>query len=143
MTLIQEEIVRAIIGLSEKSLITEALIAKKIRENVKLNGKAKAGLDFLDVEAAVFYIEENKGLHYGLHLNSANDLLLKPQEKAASLDPEARKRRLSSQKSQSLLTKGDIKSALSGQPTGSKPYKKRTEKKRLKLHGDYGDFNDI
>ena len=133
MTNIQVQIAAALIQLSEKSLITEAILAKKIRDNIKLNGKNKAGLPFRDIEEAVLYIEENNNLHYALHLNSANDILLKQEEKASPLDPDSRKRRLSSEKSMSILTSGDVKSALSGSATGSKPYKKRTDKKRLNV----------
>ena len=56
MNLIQDEIAKALVQLSEKSLITEAVVAKKIRENLKLEGKNKAGLCFTDIEAAVIYI---------------------------------------------------------------------------------------
>ena len=84
MNQIQEEIAKALVQLSEKSLITEAILAKKIRENIKLQGKQKAGLAFSDIEAAVYYIEENNSLHFALHLNSANDILIK-QAEAASL----------------------------------------------------------
>lgn len=140
MTNIQEQIAAALIQLSEKSLITEAILAKKIRDNIKLNGKNKAGLAFRDIEEAVFYIEENNNLHYALHLNSANDILIKQEEKASALDPDSRKRRLSSEKSMSILTNGDVKSALSGNAVGSKPYKKRTDKKRLNVNKNYDDY---
>ena len=42
MNQIQEEIAAALVQLSEKSLITEAVTAKKIRDNIKLQGKQKA-----------------------------------------------------------------------------------------------------
>ena len=94
MNLIQDEIAKALVQLSEKSLITEAVVAKKIRENLKLEGKNKAGLCFTDIEEAVMYIEENNNLHFAVHLNSANDILIKQSEKAAGLEGDARKRRL-------------------------------------------------
>ena len=140
MNQIQQEIAKALIQLSEKALITEAVIAKKIRENLKFNGKQTAGLCFGDVEAAAFYIEDNNNLHYSVHLNSANDLLLKQSEKAEGLSADARKRRLASEKSMSVLTNGDVKSALSGKADGSKPYKKRTEKKRMNVNKNYDDW---
>ena len=52
MNQIQQEIAKALIQLSEKNLITEATVAKKIRENLKFNGKQKAGLCFQDIEEA-------------------------------------------------------------------------------------------
>ena len=140
MTDIQNQIAAALVQLSEKSLITEANLAKKIRDNIKFTGKNKAGLAFRDIEEAVFYIEEKNNLHYGVHLNSANDILLKQEEKACALDADSRKRRLSSEKSMSILTSGDVKSALSGASIGSKPYKKRTDKKRLNIHKNYEDW---
>lgn len=141
MNQIQQEIAKALVQLSEKALITEAVAAKKIRENLKFDGKPKAGLCFSDIEAAVFYIEENNNLHYSVHLNSANDILIKQSDAASGLDAEARKRRLASEKSMSVLTNGDVKAALSGNASGAKPYKKRTEKKRLNVNKNYDDWD--
>ena len=140
MNQIQQEIAKALVQLSEKSLITEAVAAKKIRENLKFEGKSKAGLCFQDIEAAIFYIEENNTLHYAVHLNSANDILIKQSEAATGLDADSRKRRLQSEKSMSVLTNGDVKAALSGSASGSKPYKKRTDKKRLNVNKNYDDW---
>ena len=144
MNLIQDEIAKALVQLSEKSLITEAVVAKKIRENLKLEGKNKAGLCFTDIEAAVIYIEENNNLHFALHLNSANDILIKQAEKAAGLEGDARKRRLASEKSMSVLTNGDIKKAQDGKSgggkNGPKPHSKRTDKKKLNINKNYDDY---
>lgn len=144
MNQIQEEIAKAILQLSEKSLITEALVAKKIRENIKLQGKQKAGLAFSDIEAAVYYIEVNNSLHFALHLNSANDILIKQADSAAGLEGDARKRRLASEKSMSVLTNGDVKKAQEsksgGGKNGPKPHSKRTDKKRLNVNKIYDDF---
>lgn len=93
MNQIQEEIAKALEQLAGKTLLTEAAVAKKIRENLKLEGKNKAGLSFHDIEEAVFYLEENKSLHYTVHLNSANDILIKPGEAAAGLESDAREDR--------------------------------------------------
>ena len=144
MNLIQDEIAKALVQLSEKSLITEAVVAKKIRENLKLEGKNKAGLCFTDIEAAVIYIEENNNLHFAVHLNSANDILIKQAEKAAGLEGDARKRRLASEKSMSVLTNGDIKKAQEGKSgvgkNGPKPHSKRTDKKKLNINKNYDDY---
>ena len=144
MNLIQDEIAKALVQLSEKSLITEAVVAKKIRENLKLEGKNKAGLCFTDIEAAVIYIEENNNLHFAVHLNSANDILIKQSEKAAGLEGDARKRRLASEKSMSVLTNGDIKKAQEGKSgggkSGPKPHAKRTDKKKLNINKNYDDY---
>ena len=144
MNQIQEEIAKAILQLSEKSLITEALVAKKIRDNIKIQGKQKAGLAFIDIEAAIFYIEENNNLHFALHLNSANDILIKQADSAAGLEGDARKRRLASEKSMSVLTNGDVKKAQEsksgGGKNGPKPHSKRTDKKRLNVNRNYDDY---
>lgn len=167
MNQLQEEIAKALVQLSEKSLITEAVLAKKIRENIKFDGKNKAGFAFRDVEEAIYFIEKNTrdddkelhgksqselnfgghfGLHFALHLNSANDLLIKQADSADGLDSDARKRRLASEKAMSILTNGDVKKALevkkgSGKNvSGPKPYKKRTDKKRLNVNRNYDDY---
>ena len=144
MNQIQEEIAKALVQLSEKSLISEAILAKKIRENIKLQGKQKAGLVFADIEAAVYHIEENNNLHFALHLNSANDILIKQAESATGLDGDARKRRLASEKSMSVLTNGDVKKAQEGKSgggkNGPKPHTKRTDKKRLNVNKDYDEY---
>ncbi|MCR5063000.1 MAG: hypothetical protein K6A89_06905 [Treponema sp.] len=144
MNQIQQEIAAALVQLSEKALITEAVIAKKIRENIKLQGKQKAGLSFTDIEEAVIYIEENNNLHFALHLNSANDILIKQAEGAAGLEGDARKRRLASEKSMSVLTNGDVKKAqeskTGGGKNGPKPHSKRTDKKKLNVNKNYEDW---
>ena len=144
MNQIQEEIAAALLQLSEKSVITEAVTAKKIRDNIKLQGKQKAGLSFTDIEAAIKYIEENNNLHFALHLNSANDILIKQAEAAAGLEGDARKRRLASEKSMSVLTNGDVKKAQEsksgGGKNGPKPHSKRTDKKRLNVNRNYDDY---
>ena len=145
MNQIQQEIANALVQLSEKSLVTEAAVAKKIRENTKLQGKQKAGLSFADLETAVMYIEENNNLHFALHLNSANDILIKQAESAAGLDGDARKRRLASEKSMSVLTNGDVKKALEGKSGGAKngpkPHAKRTDTKKLNINKNYDEFD--
>ena len=144
MNQIQEEIAAALVQLSEKSLITEAVTAKKIRDNIKLQGKQKAGLSFTDIEAAIKYIEENKNIHFALHLNSANDILIKKADAAAGLEGDARKRRLASEKSMVVLTNGDVKkskkSKSSGGKNGPKPHSKRTDKKKLNINKNYDEY---
>ena len=77
LTPIQKEIVTALEQMKEKSLITEANLAKKVRENAKISGKNKAGICLKDLEICIEYLGENKELPYALHLNSANDILIK------------------------------------------------------------------
>ena len=80
LTAIQKEIVTALEQLKEKSLITEAVLAKKVRENTKIQGKNKAGISLKDLEVCVEYLAQNNQLNFALHLNSANDILIKKEE---------------------------------------------------------------
>lgn len=77
LTPIQKVIVIALEQMKEKSLITEANLAKKVRENAKISGKNKAGICLKDLEVCIEYLGEIKELPYALHLNSANDILIK------------------------------------------------------------------
>ena len=74
---IQKEISTALEQMKEKALITEAVLAKKVRENAKIQGKNKAGICLKDLEICIEYLAENKDLPFALHLNSANDILIK------------------------------------------------------------------
>lgn len=132
LTPIQKEIVLALEQLKEKSLITEAILAKKIRENSKIQGKNKAGLCLKDLEICLEHLSQNNQLNFALHLNSANDILIKKEENFKLLESDAKKRRQSSEKSISVLTNSDLQNKKSTKPIS----KKRTDRK--KLH-----FNDI
>ena len=132
LTPIQKEIVLALEQLKEKSLITEAILAKKIRENSKIQGKNKAGICLKDLELCLEHLSQNNQLNFALHLNSANDILIKKEENFKLLDSDAKKRRQSSEKSISVLTNSDLQNKKSTKQIS----KKRTDRK--KLH-----FNDI
>lgn len=134
LTPIQKEIVTALEQMKEKSLITEANLAKKVRENAKISGKNKAGICLKDLEVCIEYLGENNQLPYALHLNSANDILIKKEESWKLLDGDAKKRRQSSEKSISVLTNGDLRQKASG----GKWLQKRTDRKKL----DYRNFEE-
>ena len=134
LTPIQKEIVTALEQMKEKSLITEANLAKKVRENAKISGKNKAGICLKDLEVCIEYLGENKELPYALHLNSANDILIKKEDVWKLLDGDAKKRRQSSERSISVLTNGDLRQKTSG----GKVTKKRTDRKKL----DYRHFQE-
>ena len=134
LTPIQKEIVTALEQMKEKSLITEANLAKKVRENAKISGKNKAGISLKDLEVCIEYLGENSQLPYALHLNSANDILIKKEDLWKLLDGDAKKRRQSSEKSISVLTNGDLRQKASG----GKVAKKRNDRKKL----DYRIFED-
>ena len=145
LTPIQKEIVTALEQMKEQSLITEANLAKKVRENAKISGKNKAGICLKDLEVCIEYLGENKELPYALHLNSGNDILIKKVGHDESLsdcakrewkllDGDAKKRRQSSEKSISVLTNGDLRQKASG----GKVAKKRNDRKKL----DYRYFQE-
>ena len=127
LTPIQKEIVLALEQLKEKSLITEAILAKKIRENSKIQGKNKAGLCLKDLELCLEHLSQNNQLNFALHLNSANDILIKKEENFKLLESDAKKRRQSSEKSISVLTNSDLQNKKSAKPIS----KKRTDRKKL------------
>ena len=134
LTPIQKEIATVLEQMKEKSLITEAMLAKKIRENAKIQGKNKAGVCLKDLEVCIEYLAENNQLQLALHLNSANDILIKKEETWKLLESDAKKRRQSSEKSISVLTNGDLRQKNSG----GKVLKKRSDRKKM----DYLDFEE-
>jgi hypothetical protein len=127
LTPIQKEIVLALEQLKEKSLITEAILAKKIRENAKIQGKNKAGICLKDLELCLEHLSQNNQLNFALHLNSANDILIKKEENFKLLESDAKKRRQSSEKSISVLTNSDLQNKKSAKTIS----KKRTDRKKL------------
>ena len=127
LTPIQKEIVLALEQLKEKSLITEAILAKKIRENSKIQGKNKAGLCLKDLELCLEHLSQNNQLNFALHLNSANDILIKKEENFKLLESDAKKRRQSSEKSISVLTNSDLQNKKSTKQISQK----RTDRKKL------------
>ncbi len=131
LTPIQNEIVAALEQMKEKALITEAVLAKKVRENAKIQGKNKAGICLKDLEICIEYLAE-KDLTFALHLNSANDILIKKEDEYKLLEADAKKRRQSSEKSISVLTNGDLRQKASG----AKTPKKRNDRKKM-------DFRDV
>ena len=132
LTPIQKEIVTALEQLKEKSLITEAILAKKVRENTKIQGKNKAGISLKDLEVCLEHLAQTTQLTFALHLNSANDILIKKDTTFKLLESDAKKRRQSSEKSISVLTNGDLRN----KNTGGKPLAKRSNRKKL-------DFRNI
>ena len=132
LTPIQKEILTALEQLKEKSLITEAILAKKVRENTKIQGKNKAGISLKDLEICIEHLSQTTQLTFALHLNSANDILIKKDAVLKLLEADAKKRRQSSEKSISVLTNGDLRNKSSG---GKAP-KKRSDRKKV-------DFRNI
>lgn len=138
MTPIQIEIEKALEQLSEKSTFTEAILAKKIRENNKIDGKKKAGIAFLDLQTAICALEE-KQIFYSVHITSVNEILLKKETAATELEIEAKRRRQSSEKSMTILTSGDLK-ASGGKSGNGKKNQKRSDRKSIRVNDDFDDW---
>ncbi|MBO7613496.1 MAG: hypothetical protein J6S81_06760 [Treponema sp.] len=147
LTQIQEEIARALNELSgkadSKARITEALLAKKIRELNKLDAKKKAGIALADLEAAVSHLEEDGESHYALTVNSANELLIEKRDESKPLTAEAHHRRSRSEKAMTLLKGTDLsaKQKQSGKK-GSGGKQHRTKRESLSIYGDWQDSAD-
>jgi len=139
MNKIQQEILKALEALGEKSTYSEFVLAKKIRENTKLESKKKAGISLGDIETVVDYLEENNIAHYAIKMNSANDLLLEKTETAQPLNPEARKRRLSSEKSMTIFTSRDFEEKHS---SGKPKQKQRASRTKMNINRDYSNFDE-
>lgn len=136
---IQTEIYKAITQMAERSSFTEYDVAKKIRQNVKLDGKKKAGIALADFSAALEAAAEDS-IFFSIHINSANDILLKKEQMQTELPLEAKHRRQASEKSMSILVNGDLK-----QTTGNSkklPAKKRSERKSLNINQNWDSFDD-
>lgn len=106
---IQTEILKALESLNNKSKYSETILAKKIRENNKLDTKKKAVIALADLEKVLTYIEETSDVRYSLTLNSANDLLLEKTSESKPLTPEAHQRRLRSEHSMTIFTNKDVR----------------------------------
>lgn len=135
MTPIQIEIEKALEQMMEKSTFTESILAKKIRENNKIDGKKKAGICLLDLQNAITALEE-KNIFYSIHINSVNDILLKKETEHKELEIEAKRRRQSSEKSMTILTSGDLKTS----GVKNKKVQKRSDRKSIRINDDFENW---
>jgi len=137
---IQQETAIALEQLSEKAQFTEFILAKKLRENGKIDGKNKAGVALADMEKAIEYLAEEKSIFYSIHVNSVNTILLKKAESYTEMDKDARKRRQTSEKSMSILTNSDFSNKKSSnQKSNGNSGKKqhRSERKKININDDF------
>ena len=134
---IQEEIKKALVALGERSRFSEAILAKKIRENTRFDGKKKAGLSLLDIEKASDELFETDGVNYSFMMNSANDLLIERTLDSRRLEGEVRQRRLKSEKSMTLFTNGDFTGAKGEKGGKAKKNGKRADRRKMNVNGDF------
>ena len=135
MTEIQTEILKALEAMGDRSKFTDAVLAKKLREVSKIDGKKKAVIALADLMAALEELED-QGKIFSVTVTSANDLLIERSESAKEIPLENKQRRQRHEKSQSLFTNADLKAQKGGKP--GKDEKKRTERRRLREND--GDF---
>lgn len=138
MTPIQIEIEKALEQLSEKSTFTEAILAKKIRENNKIDGKKKAGISLNDLLPAVSALQE-KQIFYSIHITSVNEILLKKENAVTELELEAKRRRQRSEKSMTIITSGDLKTGGAKSGNGKK-VQKHSDRKSIRVNADFEDW---
>ncbi|MCR4953081.1 MAG: hypothetical protein K6A43_03305 [Treponema sp.] len=146
LTSLQNEIQKALVALGDRARFSEAILAKKIRENCKIEGKKKAGISLVDLEQAAEFLEESEDAHYSFMLNSANDLLIEKTETSRFLEGEVRQRRLKSEKSMSIFTNNDLTKSSSdgdggkGKLKQKQKSKNRMERKSININSDFEDF---
>jgi hypothetical protein len=158
LTTLQNQIQAVLKSIGERTRFSEAILAKKIREQCKIEGKKKAGIALLDLEKAASFLEETENTHFSFMLNSANDLIVEKTETPRLLEGEARQRRLKSEKSMSLFTNSDLgETGGKKRPSASKntarntqpnhpnrmsrhPHPSRIERESLNINSNFEDW---
>ena len=158
LTPLQNQIQVVLKSIGERTRFSEAILAKKIREQCKIEGKKKAGIALLDLEKAASFLAETENTHFSFMLNSANDLIVEKTETPRLLEGDARQRRLKSEKSMSLITNSDVgetggkkrpsvskNTARNTQPNhpnriSRHPHPSRTERKSLNINSNFEDW---
>lgn len=135
LTPIQKEIYKAFNQLSEKASFTEFILAKKIRENLKFEGKRNAGLSLSDILIVCDCLNQEEKF-YSLHINSVNEILIKKETQLCELSLESKQRRQKSEKSMTIFTSRDVsESGKSKKKNGNSG--KRTERKKMSVYDNY------
>lgn len=145
MTPIQNEIFKALEAMGDKSKFTDAVLAKKLRENAKIDGKKKAVIALADLLPALEASAEN-GRIFSVTVTNANDLLLERTESPKEILLENKQRRQRHEKSQAIFTNADVtaKGGIGGKSGKGAPgnkgnAKKRTERKSMDVLRIYGE----
>lgn len=171
MNELQNLIVQAVEAMGEKQNYTETVLAKKIREITKYDGKKHAGIPLQELESALICVAEKSNGRFAIHVNQANMILIERKksgetapeendsadsadaasvdESAVTLSPDARKRRLASEKSQVLFTNGDFSSI--NKDSAKRVHKKsqakvhhqqRGERKSININSHFEDMDE-
>ena len=107
MTLIQNELIKALDAMGERNRFTDAQLAKKLREIAKIDGKNKAVIALADLTAAIKSIAES-GKIFSITVTSANDLVIERTETFKEIALENKQRRQRHEKSCTIFTSSDL-----------------------------------
>lgn len=107
MTLIQNELIKALEAMGERNRFTDAQLAKKLREVANIGGKNKAVIALADLTAAIKSIAES-GKIFSITVTSANDLVIERTETFKEIALENKQRRQRHEKSCSIFTSSDL-----------------------------------
>lgn len=107
MTLIQNELIKALEAMGERNRFTDAQLAKKLREIANIDGKNKAVIALADLTFAIESIAES-GKIFSITVTSANDLVIEQTEIFKEITLENKQRRQRHEKSCSIFTSSDL-----------------------------------
>ena len=107
MTLIQNELIKALDAMGERNRFTDAQLAKKLREVAKIDGKNKAVIVLADLTAAIESIAES-GKIFSITVTSANDLVIERTKTFKEITLENKQRRQRHEKSCTIFTSSDL-----------------------------------
>lgn len=107
MTLIQNELIKALEAMGERNRFTDAQLAKKLREIANIGGKNKAVIALADLTAAIESIAES-GKIFSITVTLANDLVIERTETFKEITLENKQRRQRHEKSCSIFTSSDL-----------------------------------
>lgn len=107
MTLIQNELIKALDAMGERNRFTDAQLAMKLREITNIGGKNKAVIALADLTFAIESIAES-GKIFSITVTSANDLVIERTETIKEIALENKQRRQRHEKSCSIFTSSDL-----------------------------------
>lgn len=107
MTLIQNELIKALDAMGERNRFTDAQLAKKLREIANIDGKNKAVIALADLTFAIESIADS-GKIFSITVTSANDLVIERTETFKEIALENKQRRQRHEKSCSIFTSSDL-----------------------------------
>lgn len=139
MTLIQNELIKALEAMGERNRFTDAQLAKKLREIAKIDGKNKAVIALADLTFAIESIAES-GKIFSITVTSANDLVIERTETFKEIALENKQRRQRHEKSCSIFTSSDLnQSSDKSRNINLKKKKstKRTVRESLDVNGEW------